>query len=191
MKSLFKLVGLMVVLISFASCQKKTKPNYQFFPDMYEPIGYEAYGEADFLPYGMEAKLPAEGSVARGHKPFDIDGSLEGYDLAKATLVSPLDSTQIEAPRGGQLYDIYCGVCHGKKGDGQGILVTREKILGVPAFDDQGRALTQGSVYHTIYYGKNVMGSYANQLDEEERWQVVDYVMNLKSELGGSQTVKD
>ena len=191
MKSLFKLVGLMVVLISFASCQKKTKPNYQFFPDMYEPIGYEAYGEADFLPNGMEAKLPVEGSVARGHKPFDIDGSLEGYDLAKSTLVSPLDSTQIDAPRGGQLYDIYCAVCHGKKGDGQGILVTREKILGVPAFDDQGRAVTQGSVYHTIHYGKNVMGSYANQLNEEERWQVVDYVMHLKAELGGSQTVKD
>ena len=191
MKSLFKLVGLMVVLISFASCQKKTRPNYQFFPDMYEPIGYEAYGEADFLPYGMEAKLPVKGSVARGHKPFDIDGSIEGYDLAKASLVSPLDSTQIDGPRGGQLYDIYCAVCHGKKGDGQGILVTREKILGVPAFNDQGRAVTQGSVYHTIHYGKNVMGSYANQLNEEERWQVVDYVMHLKAELGGSQTVKD
>lgn len=191
MKSLFKLVGLMVVLISFASCQKKTKPNYQFFPDMYEPIGYEAYGEADFLPDGMGAKLPAEGSIARGHIPFDIDGSLEGYDIAKASLVSPLDSTQIDAPRGGQLYDIYCGICHGKKGDGQGLLVKREMMLGVPAFDDQGRALTQGSVYHTIHYGKNVMGSYANQLNVEERWQVVDYVMHLKAELGGSQTDKD
>lgn len=191
MKSLFKLVGLMVVLISFASCQKKTKPNYQYFPDMYESIGYEAYGEVDFLPNGMGAKLPAEGSIARGHKPFDVDNSIEGYDIAKASLVSPLDSTQIDATRGGQLYDIYCGVCHGNKGDGQGILVKREKMLGVPAFNDQGRGLTQGSVYHTIHYGKNVMGSYANQLNEEERWQVVDYVMHLKAQLGGSQTVKD
>ena len=191
MKSLFKIVVLMIVLVSFASCQNKTRPNYQFFPDMYEPIGYEAYGEVEFLPDGMASKLPAEGSISRGHIRFEIDGSLDGYDLAKATFVSPLDSTQIDGPRGGQLYDIYCAVCHGKKGDGQGILVQREKILGVPAFDDQGRALTQGSVYHTIYYGKNVMGSYANQLNEEERWQVVDYVMQLKSELGGSQTVKD
>lgn len=191
MKSLFKLVGLMVVLISFASCQKKNRPNYQFFPDMYESIGYETYGEVHFLPDGMEAKMPVTGTVARGYKPFDIDGSLEGYDLAKATLVSPLDSTQIDSQRGAVLYDIYCGVCHGNKGDGQGILVKREKILGVPAFDDPGRGLTQGSVYHTIHYGKNVMGSYANQLNEEERWQVVDYVMHLKAQLGGSQTVKD
>ncbi|TDU43774.1 quinol:cytochrome c oxidoreductase monoheme cytochrome subunit [Gelidibacter sediminis] len=191
MKSLFKLVVLMVVLISFASCQKSTRPNYQYFPDMYESVGYESYDEVEFLPNGMQAKLPAEGSVARGHKPFDIDGSIEGYNEAKASLKNPLDSTQIDSPRGGQLYDIYCAVCHGKKGDGKGILVSREKILGVPSFDDQGRALTEGSVYHTIHYGKNVMGSYANQLDEEERWQVVDYVMQLKSELGGSQTVKD
>ena len=85
--------------------------------------------------------------------------------------------------RAGQLYEIYCGICHGKKGDGQGTLVKREKILGVPSYDDAGRAITVGSIYHTIYYGKNAMGSYANQLNEEERWQVVDYVMELKADL--------
>ncbi|MEO6347837.1 MAG: cytochrome c, partial [Aquaticitalea sp.] len=37
-----------------------------------------------------------------------------------------------------------------------------------------------------IYYGKNVMGSYANQLNEEERWQVVAYVMDLKEQLDGN-----
>ena len=81
--------------------------------------------------------------------------------------------------------DIYCAICHGSKGDGQGKLVKSEKILGVPAYNDAGRALTQGSIYHTIYYGKNIMGSYANQLNEEERWQVVSYVMKLKDELDG------
>ena len=186
MKSLFKFIVLMVVMVSLASCMSKSRPNYQYFPDMYEPIGYEAYGEADLLPDGMEAMLPAEGSVARGHKPFDYGDGNDEYLRAKAELVSPMDSTMIDSPRGGQLYDIYCGVCHGKKGDGQGILVTREKMLGVPAFNDAGRALTPGSIYHTIYYGKNVMGSYKNQLDEEERWQVVDYVMGLKSELDGN-----
>ena len=34
-----------------------------------------------------------------------------------------------------------------------------------------------------IYYGKNSMGSYANQLNEKERWLVTDYVMKLKSDL--------
>jgi mono/diheme cytochrome c family protein len=43
--------------------------------------------------------------------------------------------------------------------------------------------ISTGSIYHTIYYGKNAMGSYANQLNEKERWEVVDYVMELKAAL--------
>ncbi len=191
MKNVLKITLLTIVLISFASCKKNSRPNYQYMPNMYEPVGYEAYGEVEFLPQNMEAKLPAEGTIARGHELYEIENTNEGYELAKSSLTNPLDSIQVEEMRGGQLYDIYCAICHGKNGKGQGTLVQREKILGVPSYDDAGRAITPGSIYHVIYYGKNTMGSYANQLNEEERWQVVNYVMKLKSELGGSQTVKD
>jgi mono/diheme cytochrome c family protein len=115
--------------------------------------------------------------------PFEIENSNDGYLYAKANLISPLDATQIDEKRGGALYDIYCGICHGSKGAGQGKLVKMEKILGVPSYADAGRAITEGSIYHTIYYGKNAMGGYLNQLDEEERWQVVDYVLTLKADL--------
>ena len=181
MKSLIKILVIAVVLVA-VSCNKSTAPNYQFMPNMYESAGYETYGEAVF-PNGIEAQLPAEGSIPRGYVPFDIENSTEGYDLAKTTLMSPLDSTTIDLNRGKELYDIYCGICHGNKGKGQGKLVKREKILGSPSYDDVGRAITAGSIYHTIYYGKNAMGSYANQLNEEERWQVVSYVLKLKADL--------
>ena len=181
MKSLIKIVVLAVVFVA-TSCNKSTAPNYQFMPNMYESAGYETYGEAAF-PNGNEAQLPVEGSVARGHIPFDIENSTAGYELAKATLNSPLDSTQVDLNRGKELYNIYCGICHGNKGNGQGNLVKREKILGIPSYDDAGRAINAGSIYHTIYYGKNAMGSYANQLNEEERWQVVSYVLKLKADL--------
>jgi mono/diheme cytochrome c family protein len=191
MKRIYNISLLMIVLIAFASCKKDSRPNYQYMPNMYESIGYEAYSESDAFRNGMEAQLPVDETIARGHDLYEIENTNEGYALAKANLVSPLDSTQVEEMRGGQLYDIYCAICHGKNGNGQGNLVKREKILGVPAYNDAGRAITPGSIYHVNYYGKNTMGSYANQLNEEERWQVVNYVMKLKSELGGSQTVKD
>ncbi|MCF7559273.1 cytochrome c [Sabulilitoribacter multivorans] len=181
MKSLIKILAITVVLV-MVSCKKDTAPNYQFMPNMYESGGYETYGEAAFKD-GVEAQIPAEGSIPRGYVPFDIDNTTEGYDLAKATLVSSLDSTLVDFTRGKELYDIYCGICHGNKGDGQGNLVKREKILGIPSYDDAGRAINEGSIYHTIYYGKNAMGSYANQLNEEERWQVVAYVLKLKADL--------
>ena len=181
MKSLIKILVIAVVLVA-VSCKKDTAPNYQFMPNMYESAGYETYGEAAFKD-GVEAQIPAEGSVARGHVPFDIENSTAGYELAKATLMSPLSADDIDSERGKELYNIYCGICHGTKGNGQGNLVKREKILGIPSYDDAGRAITAGSIYHTIYYGKNAMGSYANQINEEERWQVVSYVLTLKADL--------
>ena len=84
---------------------------------------------------------------------------------------------------GKELYDIFCNHCHGPKGMGQGILVKNEKILGVPSYDDQGRAITEGSVYHVITYGRNIMGAHASQITPEERWNIVSYVMKLKSDL--------
>jgi len=184
MKSLFKIIVVLMVFASVLSCKKDTRPNYQFMPNMYEPVGYETYQDTDAFPGGMEAQLPAEGSIPRGDfMPFEIENTNDGYELAKGTLMSPLDSTQIDSERGKELYNIYCGICHGNNGKGQGKLVKREKILGVPSYDDAGRAITEGSIYHTIYYGKNAMGSYANQLNEEERWQVVDYVLKLKTDL--------
>ncbi len=182
MKSLVKIIVVALVLVSF-SCKKDSAPNYQYMPNMYEPVGYETYGENVLYENGMEARTPAPGSIPRGFVPFDIENSTEGYELAKATLKSPLDSTAVDLEKGKELYDIYCAICHGNKGNGQGKLVKREKILGIPSYDDAGRAINEGSIYHTIYYGKNSMGSYANQLNEQERWQVVSYVLKLKADL--------
>lgn len=183
MKSLIKIIVFVVVVSFVTSCKNDSAPNYQFFPNMYESVGYETYGSYEVFPNQQAALVPADGTVARGYMPFDIDGSTAGYEYAKTNLKSPLDSLQIDLNKGKELYDIYCGICHGTKGDGQGQLVKREKILGIPSYDDAGRNINEGSVYHTIYYGKNAMGSYANQLRDEERWQVVAYVLKLKADL--------
>ena len=113
----------------------------------------------------------------------EYEDTNEGYDLAKKELANPFSFIQKDLLKAKELYTVHCGICHGAKGAGQGILVKREKILGVPSYADPGRAITSGSTYHVIYYGKNSMGSYANQLNEKERWMVTDYVMKLKSDL--------
>ena len=183
MKIALKIIVVLVMLFSIVSCNKDTRRNYQYMPNMYESVGYEAYQEADAFTNGVEAQIPVEGTIPRGYSLYEYDDTNEGYELAKAELESPLDSTAVDYARGKELYDIYCGICHGNKGAGQGKLVTREKILGVPSYADAGRAITTGSIYHVIYYGRNTMGSYANFMSEEERWQVVAYVEKLKAEL--------
>ena len=181
MKKLISLSFSIVVALGLGSCQDPSKPNYQYFPNMYEPVGYEAYADSDAFANGIEAQLPAEGSIARGWQPYEYPDSNDGYEMAKAILQSPLAQTEAHLAEGKELYGLYCAVCHGKKGDGQGILMTREKFLGVPSYAD--REITEGSIYHVLMYGKNAMGSHAGQVNATERWQIAQHVMELRSAL--------
>ena len=168
----------------FQSCWiDKSKPNYEFMPDMYESLSYEAYSESPIFQDELSARLPVEGTIPRGYSLYEYEDTNEGYDSAKKELNNPYSFNDEDMLKAKELYNIYCGVCHGSKGAGQGILVKREKILGIPSYADPGRAITTGSTYHVIYYGRNTMGSYANQLNEKERWMVTSYVMKLKSDL--------
>jgi len=185
MKSLFNKYILILLAFTTVSCFNKDDRNYQYFPDMYEPVTYEPYGDYEVFPGGQSARLPAEGSVSRGWLPYEYENNPEGFQAAKAELTNPLPYTESNLNEGRQLYTIYCAVCHGDTGDGQGILVQREKILGIPRYDDQGRDITEGSVYHVMYYGLNAMGSYASQTTSHERWLIDHYVMKLKNDLAG------
>lgn len=171
----------LVVSLLLTSCFDASKPNYQYFPNMYEPVGYETYAESDAFANGIEAQLPVEGTVPRGWTPYEYPDSNEGYEAAKASLTSPLENTEEHLAEGKELYGIYCAVCHGKKGDGQGILMQREKFLGVPSYAD--RDITEGSIYHVLMYGINSMGSHAGQVNEKERWQIAQHVLELRASL--------
>jgi len=144
-----------IVALVMQSCFDPSKPNYQYFPNMYEPVGYETYADSDAFANGIEAQIPVEGTVMRGWEPYDYPDTNEGYEAAKTELVSPLMASEENAANGKELYGIYCAVCHGNKGDGQGILMTREKFLGIPSYAD--REITPGSIYHVLMYGKNIL----------------------------------
>ena len=173
---LFVLSSLLLV-----SCFNPSKPNYQYFPNMYESVGYKTYAESTAFRNGIEAQLPAKGSVARGWAPYDYPDTNDGYEAAKANLKSPIAITAEHRAEGKELYGVYCAVCHGDKGNGQGILMTREKFLGIPSYAD--RDITGGSIYHVLMYGKNAMGSHAGQVNATERWQIAQHVMYLRNEL--------
>jgi len=184
MKSFAKIGMVWVAILVFLSCQDEKKPNYQYMPNMYEAVGYETYDEVYFLPKGTEALTPPENTIPRGWLPYGYENTPEGKELARLQ-VSPLDSLQSDENLavGKELYDIYCAICHGANGKGQGNLVKREKILGVPSYADAARNITVGTTFHTIQYGLNSMGSYASQMNTTEMWQVSEYVMQLKEDL--------
>ena len=183
MTTLYKYTFLILIIIAFTSCADNSERNYQYFPDMYQSQAYEPYAESKLFPQQTTALKPVEESIKRGWMPFEYADTEKGYQRAKKELENPVSYTEENVAKGEELYGLYCAICHGSKGNGKGWLVKQDKIMGVPSYDDVGRAITSGSIYHTIYYGRNLMGSYASQLNRKEMWQVAQYVMNLKREL--------
>jgi mono/diheme cytochrome c family protein len=182
MKYILKITIALAFLILLSSCwSDKSKPNYQYMPDMYKSVGYETYSENPNYANGITAQLPVEGTIARGQVPYEYENTNEGYDAAKLDLKNPLEANEANSENGKKMYTIYCAICHGKTGEGDGELVKREKILGIPNYKD--RDITEGSIYHVIMYGRNMMGSHASQLTVKERWQVTMYAQQLRTEL--------
>ena len=161
----------------------KSSRSSQYFPNMYEDVGYSTYSEGGVFTNNMEAQKPVDGTVSRGWLPYDYEDTNDGYASAKADLQNPVPLTEAHLNKGQELYGIYCAICHGNKGNGVGHLVETEKILGVPSYD--AREITEGSIYHVLYYGINYMGSYASQTSIEERWEITHYVEALRADLMG------
>lgn len=116
----------------------------------------------------------------------------ERLRASKEIIANPFPITEGGLARGKELYDIYCGICHGEKGDGAGYLIRDAN----PAKGDPGGAYpaapanfmldtfyisSNGRFYHAIMYGKNVMGGYAEKLSYEERWQVIHHIRAMQA----------
>jgi len=162
------------------SCANKRERQPQYMPDMYVAVPYEADAQKGDSDYSSNLK-PVAGTIARGHVPYEYPNTNDGYDQAKAELKSPLIKDEVNLENGKKMYGIYCATCHGKKGDGNGVLAQREKFLGIPNYKD--RDINEGSIYHVIMHGKGLMGSHASQLTMKERWQIVQYVEQLRNDL--------
>ena len=111
MKKLF-FVLIFGIMIFLESCSNPSKPNYQYFPNMYESVGYETYSKSDAFSNGIEAQTPVNKSIARGWTPYDYLDTNEGYEEAKINLKSPIEITKENLSKGKELYGIYCAVCH-------------------------------------------------------------------------------
>ena len=132
--------------------------------------------------------MTPNGSVPYYYK----DTEEERARATKEITQNPFPITEASLEHGKNLYMIYCGICHGDKGDGQGYLVREENpakgiVAGIyPAAPanfllDTFVHSSAGRIYHSIMYGKNVMGSYADKLSYKERWEVIHYIRSMQA----------
>jgi mono/diheme cytochrome c family protein len=135
--------------------------------------------------------------TANGNVPYYYGNTDAERARAIAEIkANPFAVTKVGLEKGKQLYDIYCGICHGTKGDGAGYLVADEnrnaKYPNQPAnlLQDEFIAASNGRYYHAIMHGKGVMGGYADKLSYEERWQVIHHIRSMQATAKGKDYLK-
>ncbi len=127
--------------------------------------------------------IPVNGSVPY----YYADTEEERVRATNEIIENPFPITNAGLESAKPLYETYCGICHGNKGDGLGYLVADEnknaKYPAAPAnfLKDEFVQASNGRYYHAIIHGKNVMGGYADKLSYEERWQVIHYIRSLQA----------
>lgn len=185
--------------ILILSCNgTRREPGRAYMPDMTYSVAYETYAPSEerLAKYGANyTHQPVAGTIARGDMfPYTLKNDSAGYAQSAAVVnpLPPLDSKKfLEAAR---LYLVNCGICHGEKLDGNGPLwkggsgpfsSKPATLVGDPKY----MAMPEGTMFHSVTYGKNAMGSYASQLSTEQRWMIIHYIKEKQKSAAGSTTM--
>ncbi len=192
--------------IAMAGCNDvKREQGSIYMPDMAYSRAFETYSSRDSILFTTDNahtddkifynNMPVAGTIARGEEmPFpltkDASGDTTNYIASKQIQnpLPPLDSSHMkEAER---LYLINCAICHGSKLNGNGPLYKdgNGPYPAKPATlvgDAKYENMPEGQMYYSIMYGKNLMGSYAAQLNRDQRWSVIHYIKAKQAEAKG------
>ena len=182
-----------ILVVGFTSCgNNKKNPGKIYMPDMTYSRAIESYSLLDSTVFTTDVnnrgkeiyynRKPVEGTIKIGELfPYTLPNDSAGYAMS-ATVKNPLPPlTGKDSAEAARLFNINCAICHGADGKATGPLSTSGKIGAVANLSlDIYVKMADGTMYHTINYGKNNMGSYASQLDRKQRWQLVQYIRTLQ-----------
>lgn len=197
MKKIFLyIVPAAVISLSACSYDDLKTPGYEFMPEMYRSPSYETYSSNPLFTDSMSARQPVAGTIARGDAiftdydrlPYPYPNTPEGYEAAGSNLKNPIENNTVNFAEGKRLYENYCLQCHGATGGGDGIITTRNGPKPPAYNSDLLKSLPEGKMYHSIHWGKNMMGSHASQLTPTQRWKIIMYVQTLQGTAGASTT---
>lgn len=189
--SALRLLVLGALLVSTGGCLRgctSSRPPIHLNPNMDTQPKYRPQAESAFFYDGATMRRPVEGTVARGR--LDDDPALfEGKDATGAFLAKgPLAVDEAFLARGAERYGIYCALCHGSRGNGQGMLFERGKIPVADLRQERLVAAPDGQLFDVVTNGLGLMAGYRYPIPPADRWAIVAYVRVLQSEAAQAVT---
>lgn len=200
----YALIALLVVGIFGVRGQHFSKPPIRIFPDMDDQDKLKAQKPDAFFADGHGSRLPVSQTQPRGFNEAGESsiGGIPEYEFGGQTgyyytghvgdyfgsgmpeelkLTGELASALIH--RGKERFGIYCAVCHGKSGDGQGV-TSKYGVPGIANFHldtFNSASYPDGRIFETITNGKGMMGAYGYNIPVNDRWAIIAYVRTLQT----------
>ena len=177
-----RMSALLVIFAALPGCKFKPPNN------MEEQPKYGPYKEAEMFQDDTEARpippgaVPREAADAPGH-PYAMERAMLPGDTTFASLdqAIPFHVTREVLERGQERFNIYCSVCHGRLGNGDGMIVHRG-FTPPPSFHIQRlRQVPDSHIYNVITNGYGAMFSYSDRVRPEDRWMIIAYIRALQA----------
>jgi cytochrome c553 len=175
----WKLGTVVLALAATAACRQ----------DMHDQPKFIPLRPSEFFSDGRSERPLLEGTVARGHLKDDAAFYTGKGPDGKPINEFPFPVTREVIERGQQRFNIYCAPCHGRLGNGDG-MIPRRGFRHPPTYhQDRLRNAPNGYIFDVITTGFGAMQDYAAQIEPRDRWAIVAYVRALQ--LSQNATLAD
>ena len=169
MKTLSSIAMLSALALLTASCRQ----------DMQDQPKYKPLGASRFFADGRDARPVPAGTIARDELN-DTDAFHTGEANGAFLDTIPLTVDLKLLHRGEDRFNIYCSPCHGRTGDGNGMVAQRGVKMPANFHTERLREVPPGYLYQVITNGYGAMGDYKDQVPVNDRWAIVAYLRALQ-----------
>lgn len=183
-KNIIKFIISWILIVLFLNGCFRGRPSedppIHINPNMDNQPKYKAQSESQYFENGATMRMPVAGTVARSEDYKDTIFYFGKDANGNPVTENPLTITMQLLKRGQNRYNIYCAPCHGRTGDGKGIVVKRGYLPPPNFHQDLVRNYADGHIFDVISNGIRNMPSYKHMIPVKDRWAIVSYVRALQ-----------
>lgn len=148
--------------------------------DMHNQPRYKPLAATAFFGDGRSERPTIEDTVARGQLHLDA-ARYTGKENGKDITYFPIQITRADVARGQERFNIFCSPCHGRLGNGHGMIVSRGLRQPPSYYDERLVNAPVGHFFDVMTNGYGAMYSYASRVPVDDRWRIAAYIRALQS----------